>query len=328
MRGSTLCRTPQCFVRHSSRYFLNMVDTIQWYITCFYRFVSIPEERVDNLREEIRSWMDDHQMRGLVLVSTEGLNGTVSGDPEVLPKFKQKICEWAGTEVHFKDSQSNVRPFRRLSVDKRLEIVGMKRPDLVPDEVENHHLTPKEWHEMLSAENPPLLIDTRNKYETLAGKFVGAVDPQIDNFSDWGKYLDSAEIPKEEPVLIYCTGGIRCEKAILEMHQRGFEKVYQLRDGIIGYLAEYPNGLFDGDCYVFDERVALDQNLKPTTRLGNCPGCGLTAEIKRTCEYCGKDYFVCTACQDTWEPVCNKTCRDRWQHVVRKKNAKNQDPLA
>jgi len=291
-----------------------MVGHVTWHITSFYRFIPIEESRLDDLRNEVKTWMHDHSLRGLVIVSPEGINGTVSGAKVDVVEFKGMICQAAGTsDIRFKDSVSDVRPFRRMTVDRRSEIVGLKREDLVPEVPENRHLSPTEWNQMLSSSQPPIVIDTRNSYETLAGKFQGAIDPGLKTFSDWANYLDTADLPKEAPVLIYCTGGIRCEKAILAMRDRGFDNVFQLRDGILGYLAEYPDGYFNGDCFVFDDRVALNQNLEPSGRYGICPGCGLTSGDKRTCEWCGNDYYVCTACEPTWDPVCSKPCRDRWR---------------
>ncbi len=296
-----------------------MVSEALWHVTSFYRFISIDEESLDALRLEIKEWCQSNGILGLVLVASEGINGTVGGGPAEITAFKHMVCQWTRTEdIRFKDSTSLKRPFRRMSVDKRTEIVTLKRPDLVPNETQNYHLSPTEWQEMLESEHPPLLIDTRNTYETLAGKFKGAIDPQIKHFSEWGAYLDKTEIPKDEPVMIYCTGGIRCEKAILEMHARGFDKVYQLRDGIIGYLAEFPDSKFEGECYVFDDRVALDQQLNPTTQFGTCPGCGLTASTTRTCEQCQREYWICDECKSTWNPVCSKACRDLWQRHTQK----------
>jgi len=306
-----------------------MIETAVWHITAFYRFIPIEEAKIAPLRTEILGWMGERNMRGLVLVSCEGVNGTVAGTTESIEQFKTAMCDWVGTDdIRFKDSTSDVRPFRRLTVDVRKEIVTLKRPDLVPEITENSHLSPKEWHEMLSSENPPVLIDTRNTYETLTGKFKGAIDPQLKTFADWNTYLNNADLPKDQPVMIYCTGGIRCEKAIMAMHTRGFEKVYQLRDGILGYLAEYPNQLYEGDCYIFDERVGLDQNLQPSTKFGNCPGCGLTAEGLKECSICGKGYYMCPTCAEKWPPTCCKRCRDTWrQQEAKRKRAeapKNQ----
>lgn len=290
-----------------------------WYVTSFYRFLPIREDQLESYKGVTKAWMAGAGLNGLVLFASEGINGTVAGDEGDVEAFKAFICELVGeSDIRFKDSVSPIRPFHRLSVDIREEIVGMKRPDLVPTSTEDHHLSAREWHEALSADGKKLVIDTRNRYETIVGKFKGAVDPDLKAFSAWGEYLESADIPRDVPVYIYCTGGIRCEKAILEMHVRGFESVFQLRDGILGYLNEYPDGLFDGDCFVFDDRVALDKDLKPSGRFGICPGCGLTSGTKMECQRCGDPYFVCDACLEKWPPVCSKTCRDRWLRKMAK----------
>ncbi|MDR3687938.1 MAG: hypothetical protein P4L46_01070 [Fimbriimonas sp.] len=296
-----------------------MVDPPRWHVTCFYCFFRIESGRLPSLRHEIKEWMTSNEIKGLVLVAPEGINGTVSGSSEAISALKAFVRQVTGVEeIHFKDSESHVRPFRRASVDIRSEIVGMKRPDLVPDSPENHHLTPEQWHRMLDSDHPPVVIDTRNRYETLTGKFKGAIDPGLKSFSEWGDYLEQAELPRDETILIYCTGGIRCEKAILEMRTRGFDKVYQLRDGILGYLAEYPEGYFEGDCFVFDDRVALDGHLQPTDRFGICPGCGLTSGDRRECESCGRPYYVCTECAPTWPAACSKVCRDRLAQAAKR----------
>jgi len=292
--------------------------TALWHVTSFYRFTRLDRERLVALQTETREWLESHYLRGLVLLAEEGINGTVAGELEAIDAFKEYVrLAIACDDVRFKDSTSARRPFRRLSVDIRSEIVGMKRPELVPESADDHHLSPKEWHEAMESNQPKLVIDTRNRYETLAGKFPEAIDPGLLHFSEWGEYLETAELPTDVPVYLYCTGGIRCEKAILEMRERGFEQVFQLRDGILGYLAEYPNGYFEGDCFVFDDRVALDRDLQPSGRFGICPGCGLTSATKKECEHCSGDYFVCTDCEPTWDPVCSKTCRDRWRRTQR-----------
>lgn len=285
-----------------------------WFVTCFYRFTPLSEPRIEEVREALKDWMEANGVLGLVLVAPEGVNGTVAGGEAVIAAFKAFVRELVGLDdFPFKDSQSERPPFHRVSVDRRREIVGMKRPDLVPESLEDHHLSPKEWHEWLESGRPALVVDTRNAYETRVGKFKGAIDPELKNFSDWGAYLDKGELPTDLPVLIYCTGGIRCEKAILEMRGRGFEQVYQLRDGILGYLAEYPEGHYEGECFVFDQRVAVDKDLKPTERFGVCPACGLPASEKFECIRCGEEYYRCPTCAERWShPVCSKPCLDRY----------------
>ncbi len=297
-----------------------MVAASVWYVTCFYRFIHIEADKLSTLQAEMHEFMTKNGVLGLVLFAEEGINGTVAGDQPAIEKFKQYV--WSlmnATDITFKDSTSEKPPFHRVRVQLRAEIVGLKRRDLVPETTQDHHLTPKQWHDAMASSEPKLVIDTRNKYETMVGKFKGAIDPEIQNFSQWGEYLEKTEIPEGVPVYIYCTGGIRCEKAILEMRTRGHENVYQLRDGILGYLAEYPEGYYEGECFVFDERVAVDHNLKPSTRFGICPGCGLTAETKNVCDRCDAEYFVCATCDPTWGPVCSKACRDLWQRHGPKK---------
>ena len=289
-------------------------DLREWTVTSFYRFIPIAEGRIAGIQSALDACMKENRLLGLVLIANEGINGSVAGEPEAVEVFKRTACAEIGTtDVRFKDSVSTVRPFRDQRVERRAEIVGLKRPDLAPESPENNHLSPAEWHEFLNSGQPKVLIDTRNSYETRAGKFKGAIDPGLKQFSDWEDYLDNADLPKDTPVLIYCTGGIRCEKAILAMHDRGFDKVYQLRDGILGYLAEYPEGHYEGECFVFDNRVTVGPNLQPTGNYGICPGCGLTAEKVATCVRCGKSYFICEECEPNRGPVCSKPCLDHWQ---------------
>jgi UPF0176 protein len=278
-----------------------------WHITSFYKFC--PMTQLPELKAELENLLTQLEMVGLIVLAEEGINGTVSGTEASVGAFEDHIRARCG-EVRFKRSVSHISGFKQVSVDIRSEIVGLKRPDLVPSEPQGH-LSAHEWHAMLTDGKPKLLVDTRNEYETLAGIFRGAIDPKLDRFSDWGTYLDQADLPKDLPVMIYCTGGIRCEKAILEMRNRGFEDVYQLRDGILGYLEVFPDGEFEGECFVFDERVTVGPDLLPTGNFGVCAGCGTTTPVKTQCEHCGDGCFVCHACEERGITTCSKTCRDR-----------------
>ncbi len=262
----------------------------------------------------IAAWMADHGMLGLVVLGTEGVNGTVAGTYSAIDGFKDFIESACGvTGLRFKDSVSDVAPFITISVDIREEIVTLKKPEIVPETVDNRHLSPSEWHKMLSSDQPKVVIDTRNTYETIAGKFKDAIDPQIENFADWSGFVERADLPKDVPVLIYCTGGIRCEKAILDMKAHGYENVFQLRDGIFGYLEEFPDGLFEGECFVFDRRVTVGPDLKPTGNFGVCAGCGTTTPKRGACEQCANTFFWCVSCFERPITACSKACRDRVQ---------------
>jgi len=284
--------------------------TKTWHITSFYKFVEQTEPEVEIRRSELRSFMAANELMGLVLLATEGVNGTVAGDEAAIQALKSFVeAEFGATR--FKDSESDIKPFHRTTVVIRPEIVAIKNDRLPIPPGEDNHLSPAEWDAMLSSPTPKTVIDTRSAYETRLGVFEGAIDPGLKAFSDWGAYLDKAEIPRDQPVMIYCTGGIRCEKAILEMRVRGFEQVFQLRDGILGYLEEFPEGKFQGECFVFDDRVAVNSALQPTQTAGICPGCGLPDSVVRTCDWCGENYFSCNDCSLEWQTACSKTCLDR-----------------
>ncbi len=285
------------------------------HVTSFYRFIPFTPARLEGLRAEIEQFMETAEIKGLVILAEEGINATICGSADAIRNFKMRLSTWLGAEgTTFKDSTSEKLPFRRVGVVIRPEIVTLKRSDLRPRD-ERSHLSPAEWHEWLTSGREFTLVDTRNAYETKAGKFRGAVDPGLKHFSDWDAYLDQADLPKDKPVLMYCTGGIRCEKAILLMREKGWGEIYQLKDGILAYLEEFPEGEYEGECYVFDERVAVDPHLRPTERWFNCPGCGLTSENPRTCEVCGAACAICEDCQTSWPWVCSKRCRDRLRQL-------------
>ncbi len=288
-------------------------------ITSFYKFFSLEANAISAANFGLRQFMEANQVRGLIILAPEGINGTVAACTESIELFKLFLAKlYPNQKFSFKDSNSNRMPFRNIQIEIRKEIVGLKKTEIVPDSDCNHHLSAAEWHQLIKSDAPKTIIDTRNDYETKIGKFKRAIDPNLSSFSEWPNYLNENEFPKNEPVLIYCTGGIRCEKAIIEMQTRGYEKVFQLKDGILGYLAEFPNEEFEGECFVFDGRVAVDQNLNPTIQYGICPGCGLTAEIKSVCTLCFKTYFVCSACKPKRPDVCSKSCKEKLRQKVNK----------
>jgi len=292
-------------------------------MTSVYQFVPLERDELETKRLALTHWFASRDWIGHVLLATEGINLTVAkldGDVEEVKRFV--VQEFGPITTPFKDSVAIHRPFRDLRVDIREEIVGLKRPDLAPLDGAIGHLTPDEWHAMLQSESKPVLIDTRNTYETRIGKFAGALDPGLTTFSQWTEFANNAGIPSDQPVMIYCTGGIRCEKVMLDLKERGFEEVYQLSGGILAYLEKYPDGFFEGECFVFDDCIAVDHHLQPTQRYGICPGCGLPSETTGACDWCGGEHHLCPACQPKFKNTCSKTCLDRIQrHGPRAKSA-------
>jgi UPF0176 protein len=267
-------------------------------VTAFYKFIKLTPENLSTVKSRLESAAETNGISGLIILAQEGANGTVAGSSEGLDLFKIAVKEILSAErVIFKDSWTSKNPFRRFKIKVRDEIVSLGKPDIFPEQQKNHHLTPSEWTKVLEQEDV-VLIDTRN-----------AIDPNIKAFNEFPQYLDDAKIPKEKKVLMYCTGGIRCEKALIEMQKRGYENVYQLEGGILKYLEEYPQGKFKGECFVFDHRVSVDGNLQPSKKYHLCAHCGDPGEEKLTCANCGSLGKICARCaQNPLLRTCSKNC--------------------
>jgi UPF0176 protein len=286
-------------------------------VSAFYKFIQIPSQELSRVAEKLREVADARGLKGLVVMGGEGINATVSGSAEALEQLKACLVElFPSEEFTFKDSRAEKPPFARFKVDVRPEIITTKDPSISSQESQGTHLTPQQWHEMISSDPDVVLVDTRNDYETEVGVFTGAIDPKIKKFSDFQGYLEQNPLPKDKKLFLYCTGGIRCEKAVPEVKRLGYEKVYQLEGGILKYLEQYPSGHFKGECFVFDHRVAVDGSLQPSKTFKLCPHCGNPAKIDCiiSCSNCGTSAAVCPRCQERED---RKTCSKNCAHHVR-----------
>lgn len=281
------------------------------YVTAFYKFKNLKAEDLASIKSQLESKAAELKVRGLVILGTEGINSTCSAaDSEVLQHWQEWIkLLFQSPDIVFKNSVANKSPFHRFKVKVRKEIVTLGTPHLHPDG-KNHHLTPTEWNKVLKEEKDFVLIDTRNWYEYNIGTFKGAVNPKIDVFTEFPKFIEENNYPKDKKMLIFCTGGIRCEKGILSLQDQGYKNVYQLEGGILKYLEEYPNEEFTGECFVFDHRVAVDQKLQPSQQFTLCPHCGQPAKIDITCKRCDTPAQVCDDCLklDWKKDTCSKNC--------------------
>jgi UPF0176 protein len=279
-------------------------------VVALYKFVRLAPEQVVAIQETVRTFCTEREIRGLFLLGPEGCNGTMAGPPaamEAFVPFLEAMSELGPMTAKW--SRCDFQPFERLKVDIRDEIVTLKRPDIYPEAAKNNHLSPEEWHRVLATEEEVLLLDTRNDYETEIGMFRGAVDPKIEHFSQFPDYVKSQNIPRDRKILMYCTGGIRCEKALLYMKQEGYENVFQLDGGILNYLEKFPDGFYEGECFVFDQRIAVDNHLRPSQRYHRCPHCGDPAQHPVTCAYCGEEGVVCPRCATVPHfQACSKNC--------------------
>lgn len=280
-------------------------------ISAFYKFVPLTEGQALELRERIETYAESIGLRGLILIACEGINATVAGTADTVKIFKEfllRIDHFSG--LPFKDSSAEKIPFRRLMVQFREEIVTLKNGIGIPDIKPSNRLSPKEWNDMLQAKRDEIaIIDVRNDYEVEIGRFKGAIDPKLKRFSQFPDFVRTSNIPKDKPVLMYCTGGIRCEKAIEEMYAQGYQEVYQLDGGILKHFEECPHTEFEGECFVFDHRVSVDQNLQPTQKFKLCPHCGNPGTKEIVCSNCDAECVVCVGCaEDGVKTSCSKNC--------------------
>ncbi len=313
------------------------------HITSFYLFFTWPSD-IDfkQKSDEIESWCTANQIYGLLLIGNEGFNGTLAAfSPssfDMLKKYVRSLCSVGSVmDLQFKDSTSDFMPFRRTKVKFKKEIVTLGKVDVKPLSGRNEsRLSPEEWNLFIKSKNPTVL-DVRNTYEMEIGKFKTALNCDMNEFTEFPDLVRQMGLDKKEPVLMYCTGGIRCEKASVEMLNQGFENVYQLDGGILNYIEQFPEDEFQGECFVFDHRVALDQSLKPTLKFVLCHHCGQPAKISFfKCAQCGIDTVVCETCleknvRDLSIRTCSKNCRHHYKmghkttrlHVDSKSKFKN-----
>lgn len=297
-------------------------DFPKYLISTFYKFQK--DSNPENTKSFLESLAEKVNARGLIIIGPEGFNATIcTKTTESFESFKQGVRDYFHTpELFFKDSESSVCPFRRFKVKIRSEIVTLGDTTLVPYDMDgkNHHLSPAEWNDVMKNEDP-VLIDTRNWYETKIGTFKGALNPMTDQFTEFPKYLESNNIPKDKKVLIFCTGGIRCEKGILEVQKQGYENVYQLHGGILNYLKEFPEDQFEGECFVFDHRVAVNQQMQPSSQYRLCPHCGQPGKTRIECKRCNSVELICEDCAELSfkQVTCSKNCAHHYElHPERK----------
>lgn len=278
----------------------------EWALTSFYRFTPLRDPEATK-REILKRW-NPLGLRALIILAPEGLNGTVAApSKELRSQFQEWLKETFSPDMEFKDSHSSGNcPFRKLTIKIRPEIVTLKRPDLLP-QGPHRHLKSHEWDQAIAS--GAILLDTRNLYESRIGSFKNAILPEIETFDEFPDAVRKMDLPKDQQILIFCTGGIRCEKAILALEEQGFSNVAQLEGGILKYLEEGSAPHWEGECFVFDHRVAVGKGLTPTETYRLCPLCGDPGDQPIECVNCGSEKLLCPTCATAPEPVCSKNCR-------------------
>lgn len=244
-----------------------------WTVAALYRFVELAA--LPALQAEIKTACVENDICGTLLIAPEGINGTIAGIGEKMDNIIALLDRHMGvTKGELKYSHATEKPFLRMKVRIKKEIITMAAPEADPTKLVGTYVAPRDW-DALCADPDVTLLDTRNDYETAVGIFKGAINPNIQKFTDFKDYVaNNLDPAKHKKIAMFCTGGIRCEKASSYMLAHGFEEVYHLQGGILKYLETIPadQSQWDGECFVFDRRVAVRHGLEEGGH-GLCYGC-------------------------------------------------------
>jgi len=286
-------------------------------VATFYRFVTLDD--LPALKAELAALCADTGTRGTILIAPEGINGTLAGPQDgvaTMVAHLDRRCGIGRGELKF--SAAEDWPFARTKVRIRPEIITMRAPEADPSQRVGTYVAPSDWNALI--DDPEVLVlDTRNRYETKVGGFAGAVDPAIDSFTDFKAYVETALDPAEHrKVAMFCTGGIRCEKASAYMLSKGFESVFHLKGGILQYLEDVPqeDSRWEGDCYVFDGRVAVGHGLAHTHWTA-CYGCGQPLSPEERVDPVFEEGVSCAHCIDRLTEEKAASLRERQRQIMR-----------
>jgi len=287
----------------------------EFVVAAMYRFVTIDDPQ--GLRLSLLELMQQHGIRGTLLVAREGINGTVAGNRADV----DALLEWLRADPRFadldcKESRTDVPPFARAKVRLKSEIVTMGVPDIDPNSSAGTYVDPSDWNELI-ADPDVTLIDTRNAYEVAIGTFRGAINPDTTTFREFPDYArDNLDPRRDRKVAMFCTGGIRCEKATAYLKQQGFDEVYHLRGGILKYLEDVPEAesAWQGECFVFDDRVTVDHQLRKGS-FDQCHACRMpiSDDDKRSDKYVPGE--SCPHCYDDRTDEQRSGYRERAKQV-------------
>ena len=245
-----------------------------WVVATFYKFVSLPD--CADLRSRLLQFCQSYPLRGTILLAQEGINGTIAGSREAIDAVLAYLrSDQRLADLEHRESPAAELPFDRLKVKVKSEIVTLGLPEVDPSRQVGTYVEPQDWNALIT-DPDVIVVDTRNAYEISVGTFQGAQNPQTGSFREFPGYVQqNLESAQSKKIAMFCTGGIRCEKASAYLLSQGFQQVYHLKGGILKYLEEVPAeaSLWQGECFVFDQRVAIQHGLEAGTHK-MCFSCG------------------------------------------------------
>ncbi len=289
----------------------------EYTILLFYKYT--PIDNPEKLRDEQRAICEKLELKGRIIVASEGINVTVEGKTENTEKYLEEYFKdprFAGT--HIKRSPGIGDAFPKLSVKARKEIVTLGK-SLIEVKSKGKVIKPeelKEWFQTKKVGEDFYIVDLRNDYEFKVGRFKGSMIPEnLQNFRDVPYVLNQLEKMKDKPMITVCTGDVRCEKASAYLRDIGFDDAYHLDGGIVTYMEKYPAQEFEGTLYVFDKRITMDFDPKDKhVVVGECEKCGVKSERYVNCKYprCNKHFLCCEECsEEDGRSFCSMECREK-----------------
>ena len=279
-----------------------MLNEMSYLIATFYKFVALSE--LEKTKTQILASCQAKEIKGTIILAEEGINGTIAGTPKAIADVMENLRSLEGlADLEYKESTSSKLPFAKLKVKIKSEIVTLGMPQVNPTKQVGRYVTPQHWNQIIS-DPEVVVIDTRNDYEVELGSFKRAKNPKTESFREFPEYVAQNLDPQEHPkVAMFCTGGIRCEKASSYLLSQGFKEVYHLQGGILQYLAEVSphESMWRGECFVFDERVAVKEGLEPGSH-ELCYACGhpISEADKNSPQY--ELYISCPHCYHQLTP--------------------------
>ena len=292
-------------------------------IVSLYSFTLIKENLILEFKNELLRLEKSNSLSGLLIIAKEGINGTICGEDSIIDKFTKLIKKFVNNnELNIKISYSKIKVFKKLKIKIKNEIVTMGIPGINPKDNNGTYIDPYSWNKLIEDQNT-IIIDTRNNYEVSIGSFKNSINPNTNNFSEFPKWVNNnldkhLKNKSSKNIAMFCTGGIRCEKATSLLKNKGYENIYHLKGGILKYLENIPKeeSLFEGECYVFDKRVALDHQLKKGS-YSICHACGMpiSLEDQKKDEY--KEGIQCHFCIDKFSSDDRKRFEERQKQIVK-----------
>jgi len=296
-------------------------------VAALYKFVTLKD--FASLRQPLLAAMKAHGVKGTLLLAEEGINGTISGSRSAIDGFLAVLRSDARlADIDHKESYCDKDPFYRSKVKLKKEIVTIGVVGVDPNKQAGTYVSPVDWNTLI-ADPDVLLIDTRNDYEVALGTFEGAADPGTSSFGEFPKFVsENLDPAQHRKVAMFCTGGIRCEKASSYMQSQGFREVYHLKGGILKYLEEVPKeqSKWQGDCFVFDHRVAVGQGLVPS-EIELCHGCRMPLDPADRFSEFYEEGVSCPKCFATLSERSKASARERQKQIDLAKKRNLRKPI-